>query len=347
MKPKLVVVELWGIGDLVIATPFLRAASERYEVTLVAKPYAQELQARFWPGIKVVSFVAPWTAFRGKYYLINWPWRQILRLRQLRRERFDIGVSTHAGGDPRDHLLLRFLGARRRISFPRWGSRRLLTDSLPRPNPSYHRYEHWRSVGLALDLNLPPADEIQLPPPRGRQILLHSGAGQKIRVWPLERYAWVAARLRQAGYSVQVACDPDQQAWWRGAGEREVLAPRSVTELIRLVDQAAAFLGNDSGPAHLAAMCGVPTFVLFGPQLPEWFAPLHPLGDWIEGKACPYKPCKDSCLFPQPHCLVQIRQDEVLERFLAFLARVTSAAAKAGASPAGAFVAAEQPLHQA
>ena len=47
MKPKLLVVELWGLGDLIIATPFLQAASQRYEVTLVAKPYACLLYTSF------------------------------------------------------------------------------------------------------------------------------------------------------------------------------------------------------------------------------------------------------------------------------------------------------------
>ena len=66
MKAKLLVVELWGLGDLIIATPFLQAASQRYEVTLAAKPYALDLQRRFWPDVRVVPFVAPWTAFRFK-----------------------------------------------------------------------------------------------------------------------------------------------------------------------------------------------------------------------------------------------------------------------------------------
>src|SRR5215510_7401884 len=82
VKPKLLVVELWGMGDLVIATPFLQAASEKYEVTLIAKPYARDLQARFWQDVKVVSFVAPWTAFERKYYLLSWPWREMFRLRR-------------------------------------------------------------------------------------------------------------------------------------------------------------------------------------------------------------------------------------------------------------------------
>ena len=51
-KPKLLVVELWGLGDLVIATPFLQAACEKYAVTLLAKPYALDLRARLWPEVQ-------------------------------------------------------------------------------------------------------------------------------------------------------------------------------------------------------------------------------------------------------------------------------------------------------
>jgi len=40
-------VELWGLGDLVIATRFLQQASEKYEVTLVAKPFAQDLKWKY------------------------------------------------------------------------------------------------------------------------------------------------------------------------------------------------------------------------------------------------------------------------------------------------------------
>jgi ADP-heptose:LPS heptosyltransferase len=63
LKSKLLIVELWGLGDLVIATPFLRAAADRFDVTLLAKPYAQDLQPRLWPNVKVAPFNAPWTTF--------------------------------------------------------------------------------------------------------------------------------------------------------------------------------------------------------------------------------------------------------------------------------------------
>ena len=67
MKPKLLIVELWGLGDLAIATPFLRAAAEKFDVTLLAKPFARDLQSRLWPEVQVETFTAPWTAFKHKY----------------------------------------------------------------------------------------------------------------------------------------------------------------------------------------------------------------------------------------------------------------------------------------
>lgn len=320
MKPKLLVVELWGLGDLVIATPFLRAAAERYEVTLLAKPYAQELQARLWAGVQVVPFVAPWTAFTGKYRLWRWPWREMRRLRRrLVRQRFAVGLS--ARWDPRDHTWLLLARAQMRLGFPRVGSQRFLTHPLPRPHPAAHRYEYWRALGSTLGLELPEQNRIPIPPGRATgHLLLHTGAGQSVRVWPLDRCRQVAARLRAAGHRVQVACDPDQLGWWQRAGENGAVAPRSVNELLALIDGARAFFGNDSGPGHLAAFCGVPVFTLFGPQLPEWFAPLHPGAKWIEGKPCPYKPCSDYCRFPQPICMTGLTEAEAAAAVLKFVA---------------------------
>ncbi len=118
---------------------------------------------------------------------------------------------------------------------------------------------------------------------------------------------------------MQVVSDPDQRNWWLEAGEAKVATPGTVAELLALVDKAGAFIGNDSGPGHLAAFCGVPTFTLFGPQLPEWFAPLHPVAQVLEGKACPYKPCSDYCRFAEPFCLSRVTEDEVWIRVEWFL----------------------------
>lgn len=320
MKPKLLIIELWGLGDLAIATPFLCAATERFDVTLLAKPFARDLQPRLWPGVQVESFTAPWTAFKNKYHFWHWPIFEVSGLRQrLTEARFDFGLS--ARWDPRDHLLLKIFQAQDRLGFPRLRSDLFLTRPLARPAPEAHRYESWRVLADALGLHVPPREKIFTATARPqKQILLHSGAAQAVRVWPLKHYQKLADHLRRAQFQVQIACDRSQRDWWRNAGEAEVATPNNVTELIALVDRAGAFIGNDSGPGHLAAMCGVPTFTLFGPQLPEWFAPLHPASEWIEGKACPYKPCSDYCRFPTPFCLWTLGEEEVFARVDRFLA---------------------------
>jgi len=320
VKPKLLVVELWGMGDLVIATPFLQAASQKYTVTLLAKPYAHDLQRRFWPTVGVAPFVAPWTAFRSKYRLLQWPWREILRLRRLILERFDIGLT--ARWDPRDHLLITLLRAKRRLGFPRLNSQIFLTDRLVRPDLTAHRYENWRVLGRALEMDLPPRERLPVVArASGNEVLVHTGAGQPVRVWPLERYHALVGRLRHEGYRVQVGSDPDQRSWWLEAGEKEVTTPHTVSELLVWIERAGVFLGNDSGPCHLAAFCGVPTFTLFGPQLPEWFAPLHPHARWLEGKPCPYKPCSDYCRFPVPYCMTRASEEQVWRHLAPFVAQ--------------------------
>ena len=257
-----------------------------------------------------------------KYRLYAWPYFKMYRLRkELAAQRFDFGLSAR-WGDARDHLLLWLFRAKTRLGFPRLGSQVFLARPLDRPEPQAHHYESWRVMAKVLGFEIPAREVLALPHShRDGEILVHTGAGQPVRVWPLERYQYLVARLRQKGYRVQVACDPDQRGWWVDVGEQSVATPRSVSELFTLTDRAGVFIGNDSGPGHLAAFCGVPTFTLFGPQVPEWFAPLHPASEWLDGKACPYKPCSDYCRFPEPCCMVNSGEDEVAALVESFMAR--------------------------
>ncbi len=55
----------------------------------------------------------------------------------------------------------------------------------------------------------------------------------------------------------------------------EVRRPATLLDLLAEVAAAGQFVGNDSGPAHLAGILGVPTLSLFGPTDP---APLAAAG---------------------------------------------------------------------
>jgi ADP-heptose:LPS heptosyltransferase len=333
MKPKLLAVELWGMGDLALATPFLRAATQAFEVALLARPLALELQPRLWPGVEVISFEFPWTAFRGKYVLTRWPWRRLARLAgELRRRRFDLGIS--ARWDPRDHALLRLSGAGRRAGFPRAGSALLLTERLAPPPVEAHRYENWRALGRHLGMELPSQKEAVAAqpfppshpiPPRGG-VVIHSGAAQPARVWPLERFGFLARQLRRQGYAVEVVCDAGQREWWTGQGEK-ARTPGTIGELLAILDRAGLFVGNDSGPGHLAGILGIPTFTLFGDQFSSRFVPLGPQAEWMEGSDCVYKPCYDACRFARPECLWGIGEDAAWLKLKNFAARHLNAAA--------------------
>ena len=289
-RPRLLVVEPWGLGDLALAVPFMRAATVHARVTLLAKPHAEPLVRRFCPDVELLPFTAPWTAFRGKYRLSRWPWLKISALLHgLQHRRFDAAVSARP--DPRDHLLMALAGANARIGFARAGSTVLLTDPLARPG-SPHRFAHWQAVAAALGWNLPPP----APATRsGRHIVIHTGAAQPTRAWPDARYAQLAARLQADGWQITML---DAHGG-------------NLDTLIATLATADRFIGNDSGPGHVAALLGVPTFTIFGAQLAANFHPLHPQAAWVEGAPCPHKPCNDYCRFPQPDCILGVDFDTV------------------------------------
>jgi heptosyltransferase-2 len=315
-RPRLLVIELWGLGDLVLALPFLRQASACARVTLLAKPDAAPLLARFAPAVHHVPLTAPWTAFRGKYRLHRWPWRELRRVVSRLRQT-DFAFAASARPDPRDHVLMRLAGATRRLGFARAGSGVLLTDALARPTRP-HRADYWRGIAAALAWPDEPASPPA--PAAGRHVMIHSGAGQPTKAWPLARYAKLAGHLRATGRDVRILCDPDQTDAWRALGETAT-APSDLAALLTALEGAAALIGNDSGPGHLAAALGVRTFTLFGNQFAAAFAPVHPRSAWIEGSPCPYKPCYDQCRFPTPHCLHDITVESAWQRIGPWLER--------------------------
>jgi ADP-heptose:LPS heptosyltransferase len=294
----LLVIELWGLGDLALAMPFLKAASGTRRVALLAKAHAAPLLGRFAPEVEHIPLDAPWTAFAGKYGVARWPWKKMGdSVRELRRRGLGAGVSARS--DPRDHVLLALSGAARRLGFPRSGSSIFLSDPLP-PPAAPHRAERWSALAARLAITIDAAP----PAPRtGNRVLIHAGAARAVRMWPRARFEELAAGLGKKGWETEIVDD----------------SLTGVAALIEKLDSADRFIGNDSGPGHIAALLGVPTFTVFGPQLPELFAPRHPKAAWIEGAPCEFKPCWDSCHYPEPRCILAVTTDSVSARVGAWL----------------------------
>jgi ADP-heptose:LPS heptosyltransferase len=101
----------------------------------------------------------------------------------------------------------------------------------------------------------------------GGYIAIHPFSGSARKNWPLSSFQAVAARLSETlNLPVEWCAGPEEQL--DGARRFDTL-----DTLIDWLGGANLFLGNDSGPSHIAAACGVPTVAIFLTTDPAVWAP--------------------------------------------------------------------------
>ena len=135
---------------------------------------------------------------------------------------------------------------------------------------------------------------------RHRLVLVNPNASNLLpqRRWMPERYGELIRRILAAHDDalVLITGAPDERA------EAEALAAQcasdrciafaghtKLTDLPALYAMASVMISNDSGPAHFAAACALPTIVLFGPETPNLYRPLGTATAIYAGLAC--SPC--------------------------------------------------------
>ena len=89
------------------------------------------------------------------------------------------------------------------------------------------------------------------------------------------------------------------------------IARLSVREMVDLLGRVDLLLCNDSGPSHIAASCGRPVIPIFGPSAPDCFRPWGDVHKVVIRDICPWRPCKDYCLFPEVYCMTKLMPDTV------------------------------------
>lgn len=95
-------------------------------------------------------------------------------------------------------------------------------------------------------------------------VLLAPGSGWSGKNWPRERFAELAARLQVRGIAVAWTGSASEAGLCRGPG-RNWTGRFALGRLAAVMERAAAWIGNDSGPMHLAVAVGCPTVSLWGP----------------------------------------------------------------------------------
>lgn len=115
------------------------------------------------------------------------------------------------------------------------------------------------------------------PRPHTRpRIAIHVGSGSEKKNWPLDRWQQVAESLAPHEV-IFITGEAEAERGIQPTG-RECWHALSLPELAARLATCTAFLGHDSGISHLAAACGVPSLLLFGPTDPAIWAPPQP---WV------------------------------------------------------------------
>lgn len=116
----------------------------------------------------------------------------------------------------------------------------------------------------------------------GYRIVIHPGAGSIEKCWPGERFVALSHSLKAAGQDVHIIIgEVEREKWSPGSLQAirtaaTIHEPRDLVELFTLLQSARLYIGNDSGPTHLAAISGVPTLALFGRNNEGTWRPIGP-----------------------------------------------------------------------
>lgn len=328
---KILLMELWGIGDIVLMIPAMTAIRQRFpdaEITLLAKARAREVLKENPLVDKFITFDLPWTRFHGKYRLWQWNFKQLLRLiKRLREASFDLALDARM--DVRNNFLMYLIGAKRRVGYAYTGGSHFLTDVVDIDYTKQHRSDEWARlleyIQIPIEMRTPRiwiseqekswADDFFAQHNIVLQDLIigiHPGGSIKKRCWPLERFAKIAQYTRDT-YNAQIIifCEPD------GFGEDIQIAGKSVRvkptlrQLICLLSKLDLFICNDSGPMHLATAVNTELIAIFGPGILEAIGPCGEKQSIVRKENVTCRPCRDYCKHEEPFCITDIAVDQV------------------------------------
>ncbi len=124
-----------------------------------------------------------------------------------------------------------------------------------------------------------------------RTVGLVAAGSWPTKMWPVSHSTVLARELMAAGHEVLVIAGPGEEALTRRllehAASVRVLPPCGVAALAAVIAKLRAVVGTDSGPRHLAAAFGVPSFAWFGPTHPAtWNPPGAMHGFWRTSLPC-------------------------------------------------------------
>ena len=314
--PSIVLVRLRSLGDTVLATPAFamlrRAIPDAVIHVVVDRKFADVLAGN--PDIDGVLESSAPAGIVAKAGLV----------RRIRALRPGLCVDMHGGSTAA--WLTALSGARWRAGSAHFWHSWAYNERIPRaqevlgrPSASkVHTAEHHAAAMIHLGASadgIPPARlDAEPVPARPGYAVLHAGAAYHTKRWAVEHFHAVAMEIKSAhGLDAVFVAGPGDTVPEDRLPGLEIRAGLSLSALKSLLAGAQLFVGNDSGPAHVAAAFGVPCVVVFGSSDSAVWHPWKTAHrvvetDW-DCKPCPGDRCY---AFDEPRCILSVEPAAVL-----------------------------------
>lgn len=348
IKARILVIRLRSIGDIVLLTPALRLLKSWRPDLRISVMIESRFRDLLDGNPSVDEVLSP-----GEE---RWPYRAIGSLftaHELRRKKFSVCLNLHGG--PRSAFLARHCGATWTAGFAHFRRSAIYNFAIPDARSilgqsRVHTAEHEAAAFFCLGLPRQPIPPSELflseaaktestdrmralgIPPSLEYAIIQPTALYFTKEWPPGCFAQIGDYLeKSAGIIPIFSCGPGESVRLDEV-EKALRRPIRRLEGLRLgafmasLASARLFVGNDSGPAHLAAALRRPVVVVFGSSSSQIWGPwagsnLAPAGsanadgrlfrivqNFYDCNPCPGDRCYR---FDRPQCILSVTFEQV------------------------------------
>ena len=253
------IIRLRSLGDCVLTTPALALLKRTRPDIAIGVAVEDRFKAVFEGNPNVSQLIAPtWQAVRAS--------------------KATLCVNLHGG--TRSQWMTALSGAKWRAGFAHHSMTFAYNFKIKRAqrilgvNRTVHTAEHLASAFFALGVPMQQIPRAELfagnSPIEGRYAVLHPFASAPDKQWPADRFCEVARYLKLWNITPIFLAGPGDDA---APFRPHQVVQGSLQDAKALLSKATVFIGNDSGPAHMAAAFGVTSVVFFSTSNPAIWSP--------------------------------------------------------------------------
>ncbi len=288
---RILIFDVNWLGDIVLSTPVIRAVRENYRDSYIAAivpiHYREALDGC--PYLDEVIGFNEHTSHRGLLKKAGFALA-------LKKKKFDTVFLIHRSLTRA--LICYLAGIRERVGYYNKKRGWLLTKRVaPLPKNKVHRADYYLGIieGAGLTVTrrdteffiddsqrLSLSDKLKRAglKERDRFAVLHPGANEPIRRWPIENFAELAIRIKEE-FGLNVVISGSLKDAPLGSKIKELARKEaidlcgniSLKELAALFEKAEFVVSGDTGPMHIASSVGASVIALFGTASPAITAP--------------------------------------------------------------------------